>query len=418
MDFRQVRRRLRRIWTRKGNFLRAVSIAAVSSLLVTFIFTFSFTSSIEQAELNFWFKRRGPVSTSGEIIIVGVDDESFEKLNLPGHAAWPRSALAELLEYLAADGAKGALLDFLFSGHSETQVDERVAHAFTLLPTVIGSVIEDVPETNGDERTYKRKQLLPETIFRSAAKEVVLFNIPIETDGSVRRFRSNVDPTWNIDKMPMVLALSALGRNLNELPEAADFVNYYGKSRTLPVISAFRINSGKDRVPPGFFRDKIVFVGRMTKLGGKLDMTETPFGMVFGVEVHATIADNLLKKNWIRRLDPSVETALVTFTGFLLALLICLLRPLPALGVLFGIWAVWAAAAWYAFQHCYYLPGLAAVLFTLPAAYASSMAHYYWLVSKSKEEMENVMGLQVMRGKRFTSFSRSPRPDSGTNSSL
>ena len=68
-------------------------------------------------------------------------------------------------------------------------------------------------------------------------------------------------------------------------------LRYRGEKQTFPYLSAADVLSGG--VPAGTLQDKIVFVGT-TALGTR-EVVATPLDTLFaGVEVQATVADNLL----------------------------------------------------------------------------------------------------------------------------
>ena len=86
-------------------------------------------------------------------------------------------------------------------------------------------------------------------------------------------------------------------------------------------MSAADVLSGQ--APAGTFKDKIVFVGT-TALGTR-EVVSTPIDTLFaGVEVQATVADNLLQQDFIRRPEYGVmvETQIVLGLGILAALLV------------------------------------------------------------------------------------------------
>ena len=75
-------------------------------------------------------------------------------------------------------------------------------------------------------------------------------------------------------------------------------LRYRGQKRTFPYLSAADVVHG--RVNPGALTNKIVFVGT-TALGTR-EVVATPLDTLFvGVEVQATIADNLLQQDFIVR---------------------------------------------------------------------------------------------------------------------
>ena len=87
-------------------------------------------------------------------------------------------------------------------------------------------------------------------------------------------------------------------------------LRYRGKKRTFPYFSAADVLT--TRYPPARLRGKIVFVGT-TALGTR-EVVATPLDTLFaGVEVQATVADNLLEQDFIRRsaLGTSLESLVV-----------------------------------------------------------------------------------------------------------
>lgn len=75
-------------------------------------------------------------------------------------------------------------------------------------------------------------------------------------------------------------------------------INYLGPPKIFPHISISDILNGK--LPSGTFKDKIVLVGATAT--GIYDMRNTPFSAVYpGVEIHATVIDNILTQNFVTK---------------------------------------------------------------------------------------------------------------------
>jgi adenylate cyclase len=73
-------------------------------------------------------------------------------------------------------------------------------------------------------------------------------------------------------------------------------INYLGPPKTFPHVSISDILSGK--LPKGTFTDKIVLVGATAT--GTYDMRSTPLSTVYpGVEIHATVVDNILTQRFM-----------------------------------------------------------------------------------------------------------------------
>ena len=76
------------------------------------------------------------------------------------------------------------------------------------------------------------------------------------------------------------------------------FINYLGPTGTFPHYSVTDIIHG--RLDKDIFKDKIVLLGATAT--GIFDLRVTPFSAVFpGIEIHATVIDNILHQNFIRR---------------------------------------------------------------------------------------------------------------------
>lgn len=75
-------------------------------------------------------------------------------------------------------------------------------------------------------------------------------------------------------------------------------INYIGPSKTFPHFSISDILHG--RLPKGTFQDKIVLVGATAV--GIYDLRNTPFSPVYpGMEVHATVIDNILGQRFLNK---------------------------------------------------------------------------------------------------------------------
>ncbi len=123
-------------------------------------------------------------------------------------------------------------------------------------------------------------------------------------------------------------------------------VRYRGEKQTFPYVSAADVMSG--RVPAGTLQDKIVFVGT-TALGTR-EVVATPLDTLFvGVEVQATVADNLLQQDFISRsqFGTILEGLVVLVLGVAVTWLVASTGTLSGvLGSGISIAALWYVAGW------------------------------------------------------------------------
>jgi CHASE2 domain-containing sensor protein len=123
-------------------------------------------------------------------------------------------------------------------------------------------------------------------------------------------------------------------------------VRYRGRKRTFPYVSAADVLDG--RVPADMFKGKLAFVGA-TALGTR-EVVATPLDTQFaGVEVQATVADNLLQRDFLRRpaSAPALEAAIALGLGLAFVWLVG--RTGLAWGSLWcaaSVAVVWSGAVW------------------------------------------------------------------------
>ena len=119
-------------------------------------------------------------------------------------------------------------------------------------------------------------------------------------------------------------------------------VNYKGPGFTFPYIPAGHVL--EDRVSKGALENKVVFLG--SSASGLMDIRVSPLDEVFpGVEVNATIVDNILNQDFIQRPDwvPGLELMVILLWGLITTILIGWASAMLTLPVT----AVLGAGAWY-----------------------------------------------------------------------
>ncbi len=123
-------------------------------------------------------------------------------------------------------------------------------------------------------------------------------------------------------------------------------IHYRGKGRTFEYLSAADILEGL--VSKKQIQGHIVFLG--TSASGIADFHATPFDTVFpGVEVHATVVDNILKRDFFTRPNwiPGVELMLVIAAGLFSTLLLIWTGALwNLLFLCLGALGLWKCSLW------------------------------------------------------------------------
>jgi sigma-B regulation protein RsbU (phosphoserine phosphatase) len=345
----------RRFWLSGG-------IAATLTALVGLVlFLFPIGGGITRSSFDLPFALRGDLSVTN-VAIIYLDEASHMELHQPTTAPWDRSLHAKLVEQLTAQGAKAIVFDILFTDPSASPAaDDAFARAIKKSGRVIlaGNYQnrETMPGAMG------RWEELPYEPFRNAAAGWGNVNLPVDPDYGIRRFFPtlyNISGQNTVWWMPVAAARMAGTPNSMLYPDGFEsrWLNYYGPPGTVPGISYF-VALMPDGPPPGFFKDKIVFVGAQMSAdfsGKGKDEFLTPYaywgkGFAPGVEIQATAALNLLRRDWLNRLPFSLELVLILavagLAGFGLMRFQPLTVTLSAIGAMALIMLVAHLAAWY-----------------------------------------------------------------------
>ena len=228
------------------------------------------------------------------VTIVAIDEPSFAEL--AERWPWPRSVHAKLLDSLKRAGAKVIGLDILFSEPSTPEAD--AALAASLGP---GDVLAADREVIAMDQGTQVSVVEPLPLLTKGGARAGITSVDLESDGVLRRLPQ-------VEGSFAATLLAARGDAAVPAQPRA-FLQYFGGARSYPTISYYQALDPEQFLPPGSLRGKTVMVGLSLKAAptaeaGGADAFSTPFTagsgtLTAGVEVHATILDNLRHGLWI-----------------------------------------------------------------------------------------------------------------------
>ncbi|MCX5911300.1 MAG: CHASE2 domain-containing protein [Deltaproteobacteria bacterium] len=255
----------------------------------------------------------------------------LEFKGMPPHLRDSDQGFAEVLS------KRAAVLGYQFLFDEEPGSDGCLLH-----PLEVNSLSSAEMEEPSGRFIRARSVACNLPMFSRAAGASGFFNISPDADGILRRvplmieYEGRLYPSLALATLmrampPTGILLKwgksgpvSLSLNQTEIPLSPNgtmLIGFRGKGKTFDYISAADILS--DRVPKNRIQGKISFVG--TTASGMKELKSTPFDPVFpGVEVHATIVDNILKNNFRVRPQwaPGLESLLVLAFGLLSALIL------------------------------------------------------------------------------------------------
>ena len=349
----------------------------------------SFARPWQQIEL--WlFDQFTVLSSDGKsvlpITIVGVDEASFTQIGQ--RWPWPRDLHARLVERLAAEGAAVIAFDMIFSEETTPQADGEFAQAIKRAHNVVLSADHAYRETVA-LRQWIRVDPLPE--FLVAGAVTGLTSVAIDGDAVVRRFPDAEDIFWR-------RAISVLQRERPELGLAGQIpsgamVRHLGPAHTFPYVSYYQVLAGGDAIPPGFFQDQIVLVGRDVRASPEVgsaqsDLFATPFLgrsqlLTPGVEIQATLIENALTGRALAPWPPPWIAAVLMLFAVLASPALWRWHPLWSgawIGFLIG--SALALSYWLFSERSQWLPIIATVT-TLASMYVG-MGLFSYLVERRR----------------------------------
>jgi adenylate cyclase len=321
----------------------------LTALLVTVLVVSGRLEWIELRALDGLFHVRGPRAPRAPVVIVAVDEDSFDELDLTW--PWPRALHGQLVERLAEARPAVIGVDILFpepSAHGPDD-DEQLAQALGRA----GNVVLAAAQTVVRDAAFTKEDLnLPLPRLRERAAGVGVTNLPPDPDAFVRRGLLGVqhqgETIASLDRLLYEAAVRA-GVPGAPLPAGTSLViNYRGGPGTFPTVPFHRVLRGD--VDDATFQGKIVLVGATSPtLHDVFPTPFAPYGTMPGVEIHANVLETLLGGVAVHRAPRWLVVGLGLLGAFFAAWVASRARPLPALGAVAAVVAVAGGAALAAF---------------------------------------------------------------------
>ena len=193
-------------------------------------------------------------------------------------------------------------------------------------------------------------------------------------------------------------------------------LRYRGKKRTFPYFSAADVLT--DQVPAGALRGKIVFVGT-TALGTR-DVVATPLDTLFaGVEVQATVADNLLEQDFIRRsaLGTTLESLVVLVLGIAMAVLVAGIGIASGLiGAAASVAALWWGTVWLLSTRGVFISPLSPTIGVLAALAVMTLAKFTVERGRANGASREKTAAQCLMVQALLSLTEVRDPETGRHS--
>ena len=252
------------------------SVGLLGTVIGLFTYGVGAFDGLEETTIDTRFAIRGDQVPPDELIVVGIDDDTFSDLEL--QFPFPRSLHAKVVDGLVADGAAVIAYDVQFTEPTSRREDNALVRAVWSAPAITLATTEVT--RRGEHRVLGGEGTLEQ------GRDARVGDAQIElSDGGVLRELPPNDT--GLDLFPIVVAEQRGAAPIAESSFPDDrWIDFFGPPGTIASVSFSDVAKGD--FEPGTFEGKTVFVGAMASSLQDSHKVPTADNEMFGVEYQAT----------------------------------------------------------------------------------------------------------------------------------
>jgi adenylate cyclase len=306
-------------------------------LLSLLLYATGALDAMSRANYDFVLKNNMSHQPNADILLVGIDTSSLEKL---GKYPFDRSVYANLIDKLEQGGAKVIAFDVEFYTEGANPASDK------LLSDTLSKYKNVILPVHGDMESELARATVVSKGQPIKAKEIVKpipmlaqyaslghINAVFEDDGSIRRTWLQIDsPDGKYPSLGYKTAEMA-GADvkryldypaLKNRPKDEMYIKYDANVLDFETIPLYRVLNGE--IPPQTFQDRVVFVG-YTAPGS--DQGTTPVEQQMNlVYAHANIASQLMNGEYVKYQEDWIEMLLMLLCILIIGFLTWRLRSI------------------------------------------------------------------------------------------
>lgn len=357
----------------KNSYFISIITGLLIGIGLSILFHYRVFEKLEAISIDLRFKIRQNPPLSDKLAIVGITKDCIDQI---GDYPIPREVYAKTIQYVSKAGASSICFDIFFDlpGVNKSS-DEHLANAFNkannvTLPIFTPYRLDPLAITNNVFVTYAIRENLE--VFTKSTKRQGHINAIPDPDGKIRRIPMILQynsryiypmaleaflHNKKIDKKEISIEKHGIKVSQEKIPldeEQSLIVNYFNPESAIDfthleipgadIASNINFFYFKDvytgRIPERFFKDKIVLIGQTCHGLANSDECITPFGIMFGIFIQASVINSLLTNNFVQRMDSTLSIFLIIAISFFLSVLLskmnffkALLMSLFAMGI-------------------------------------------------------------------------------------
>jgi adenylate cyclase len=356
------KRKRRRTGPARTRQLRRALLAIVAlgaTGLAVLAYETNLLRSLELSTVNTRFTIRGRQRPPSNIVLVEIDERTFDELDLQW--PFPRRVHAKVIEEIAREHPRAIAYDVQFSEASacplstkgtqpppgecpQARSDETAL--LEALDNAGGRAVMTTTETEGDGKTR----------FLGSGGNVLLGEVgsrpangllPTDPGGVLRRISFSVG---GLKTLAVASTEVATGHRVraSEFDGGPAWIDYYGPENSFSRVSFSTVYLG--HVPRGFFHDKIVVVGPSAPTLQDIHPTSTARQMP-GAEVQASAIATVLRGLPLRSSTAWLDLALIVLLGCATPLATLRFGSIATVGLAVGLAAAFTVGVQIAFDN-------------------------------------------------------------------
>ncbi len=396
----ELRYQIRRFSLKWGAHFTQISLAIGLTVIAAVVYC-TFGMRLDLYSLECFFSLRGPRTPASEVVVVAIDDASYQAVDASTNYPLPRRVLAEALESIQRANPKLLILDAKIPNERmlDPKADERIRQVLLATPSTIWSgEIRGLADDDQSVRIRSDEQ------FRTAAK----LELPMTIYGHFDSFLYLGNPDPNAVSLyeiaPMAQPLVELASLDIASPRPGDITNFYGPAEHLPRVPVHKLLGTPSEEVLEQVRGKIVLIGYQSRYFARGTMGKDEFSTpaspkgMFGVEIHASVISNLLDRSWIRGIDHTTSLVVVVWLVFVLAGYL-MRAPTPrTLGLVWTVVVVAYVANYLAFTRMFFFFwGLASILVAASIMTAGSAVYFLTRAERYKRYVDKTFSFERER---------------------
>ena len=330
-----------------GNRLRGLLlglVALASAAIAIAAYATNLLKPQDRSTIDTRFSVRGADRPPSNIVVVKIDDKTFQDLGQQW--PFPRATHARVLDRIAAEHPAAIAYDVQFSETSNRGQNDDLK-LLEALDKHHGVTVFSFTETDdhGDViflGSGKGTKLLHQ-VGAQPANGLFPFD---SSDGLIRRMSFSIG---HLDTLAVVTAQTATHRRVDrsKFPGGSNWIDFVGPAGTFRSVDFADVYD--NRVPPNYFRGKIVVIGATAPSLHDINPTSTD-GQMPGPEIQANAIDTVLRGMPLSSAPGWVNIALIVLLALAVPVVSLRASPLVATGVALALGAIFTVAVQLAFN--------------------------------------------------------------------